>query len=84
MRAAARFHGVNALGRQGLIADKKLGVFASKDVVGHDGNRVSFSELATQCQHQRGLAAAHRAADADRKRTMVEIPPTWRLRPLLK
>jgi hypothetical protein len=52
---------------------QELAVFPCKNVVRHRGDFEAFAQPPAQLQHQRGFPAAHRAADADRERTPVEI-----------
>ncbi len=84
VRAATRFHGIDPLGRQCLVADQELRVFACEDVIGHYGQRKSISQFPAECQHERGFPAAHRTADSDRERAPAKIPRSRRHRPLVK
>ena len=54
--------------RQRLVAHQELGVLPREDVVGHDARLCVVAQRAAERQQQRRLAAADRAADADRER----------------
>ena len=73
MRAAARFDGADALGRQRVVAHQELGIFLREDVVGDDPKLIAIAKRAAQREQQRGLAAAHRAADADGERSRAVV-----------
>jgi hypothetical protein len=67
VRTAAGLDRADAVLVERLVADQELGVFAREDVVGDDAEAVGAAKLLAERQHQRGLAAADRAADADRE-----------------
>ena len=65
VRAAAGLDGADLRGGQRFVAVEELGVLAREDVVGHDAERDAVAQLPAQREHERGLAAADRAADPD-------------------
>ena len=65
VRAAAGFHAGDAIGGERARAHQIFGVPLGVDVVGDGGDFVSVAQLLAQQIHQRGLAGADRAADAD-------------------
>ena len=65
VRAAAGLDPDDALERQRLGAHQELGVLAGVDVVGDRGDRLAVAHPLAELVHQRGLAGADRAADAD-------------------
>ena len=65
MRAAAGLHAGDAFRRQRAGARKIFGIPFGVDVVGDGGDLVFVAQLLAQRIHQRGLAGADRAADAD-------------------
>ena len=72
VRAAAGLDAEDALGRQRAGAGEELGVFPGIDVVGDRGDVVAVAQALAQRIHQRGLARADRAADADAQGTALE------------
>ena len=70
MRAAAGFHAGDAVGGQRARAHQIFGVPLGVDVVGDGGDVVAVAQFLAQQVHQRGLAGADRAADADAQRPM--------------
>jgi putative NIF3 family GTP cyclohydrolase 1 type 2 len=64
MRAAAGFHAHDAFWRQRAGHREQALVFLGVDVVGDDHQAPALAHRLAQHFHQRGLAAAHRAADA--------------------
>ncbi len=73
MRAPPGFDRANALERQRFVAHQKLGVFFRENVVGHRAERVAVAQGPTEREHQRGLAAADGAADADGEGALLVI-----------
>ena len=65
VRAAAGLDAGDALGRQRAGAHQIFGVPLGVDVVGDGGDLVAVAQPLAQRVHQRGLAGADRAADAD-------------------
>ena len=55
------------------MAHEELGVFFREDVVGHDREVVLVAQETAQREQQRRLAAADRAADADRERARAVV-----------
>ena len=60
----------DAVRRQRAGACQELRVFLGVDVVGDRGDVVAAAQEFAQGVHQRGLAGADRAADADTKRAV--------------
>jgi len=83
VRAAAGLDGADPGERQGLVPGEELGVLAREDVVGHHAERAAIAKRAAQRQHERGLAAADRAADPDGERALREVAGE-RPRPLVE
>jgi hypothetical protein len=71
VRAAAGLDAHDALRRQRAGAGQEFRVLARVDVVGDDGDVVRAAQAAAQPLGQRGLAGAHRAADADPERSVA-------------
>ena len=65
VRAAAGFDGSDLRGGKRFVAVEELGILAREDVVGDHAEPERVAQLAAQREHQRGLAAADRTADAD-------------------
>ena len=65
VRAAAGFDAGDALGHERAGAHQIFGVPFGVDVVGDGGDLVAVAQPLAQRVHQRGLARADRAADAD-------------------
>src|SRR5262249_25396319 len=70
VRAAAGLHPGDALGRERARAHQVFGVPLGVDVVGDGGDLVGAAPALAQRVHQRRLARADRAADADPQRTV--------------
>ena len=70
MRAAAGLDAGDALGRERAGAHQVLGVPLGVDVVGDGGDLETAAQPLAQGVHQRGLARADRAADADTQRSI--------------
>ncbi len=82
VRAAAGLHGGDALGRKRAVAHQELAVLLREDVVGHDREAVVVAQQPAERQQQRRLAAADRAADADRERARAEVAGQRRVAPV--
>ncbi len=65
MRAAAGLDAEDAIGRKRAGARQELGVLLGVDVVGDRGDVVAVAQLLAERVHQRRLAGADGAADAD-------------------
>src|SRR5690606_6072848 len=70
MRAAARLHPLDALGRQGPRAGQDELVLLGVDVVRHDDQVVALPHRLAEHLDQGRLAGADGAADADAERAM--------------
>ena len=81
MRAAAGLDRADPLGRQRVVAHQELGILLREDIVRDDAQLIAIAQPAAQRQQQRGLAAAHRPADADGERAAAVIA-ALRRRPL--
>jgi hypothetical protein len=73
VRAAARFHGPDAFRRERLVTNQEFTIFPGEDVIGDHGKVHSIPQFPAERQHERGLAAAHRAADPDRKGPVGQV-----------
>jgi hypothetical protein len=71
VRAAAGLDTHDALGRQSAGAGEELGVLLGVDVVGDRRDLVAVAHVLAQAIHQRGLAGADRATDADAERSIA-------------
>jgi hypothetical protein len=73
---------LSALGVEHAGPFQELGVLVGVDVVGDDGQLQLVAQGPAQGGHERGLAAADRAADADPERPSVtrqrDVPPKQR------
>ncbi len=58
MRAAARFDGLDARGRQRGVPGEELGVFPREDVVGDGGDAVGVAEGEAEGEHEGRFAGA--------------------------
>ncbi len=65
VRASAGLHANDAVFRQGLEAGQHHGVLAGVNVVGYDADGIALAHGFAQPAGERGLAGAHRSADAD-------------------
>ena len=70
VRAAAGLDAEDAFGRERAGAGQELGVLLGVDVVGDRGDVVVVAEALAERIHQRGLAGADGAADADAEGTV--------------
>ena len=70
VRTAAGLDAGDALGRERAGAHQIFGVPLGVDVVGDGGDLVAVAQMLAQRIHQRGLAGADRAADADAQGTV--------------
>ena len=73
VRAASGLDRADALVGQHAGPAEEVGVLGGVDVVGHDRDRDVGGERAAQGRDERGLAGAHRAADADPHRAPVGV-----------
>ncbi len=62
MRAAARFDGLDARGRQRGVPGEEFGVFPREDVVGDGGDAVGIAEGEAEGEHEGRFAGADGAA----------------------
>src|SRR6186713_2517923 len=63
----------DAIGAECLVPRQEFAVFLREDVVRDRGDVHPVAQLEAELKHQRSLAAAHRAADADRERAPREV-----------
>ena len=65
VRTAAGLHTDDSFAGQGIMAHEKLRVLLGVNIIGYHGDVEFIAQRAAQRQGERGLARAHRAADAD-------------------
>ncbi len=75
VRAAAGLHCSDTPGIERLMADQKLAVFLRENIVGNSRQARAVAQSPAKCEHQGGLAAAHRTPNADGKGALMEVAP---------
>jgi hypothetical protein len=73
MRAATCLDGANTLGFERIMTREKFAIFLRENVVGHGGDVHLLPQRSTELEHQRCLAAAHRATHSDGKCALLKI-----------
>ena len=73
VRTAARLDRANALRFQRAILHEEFAVLFREDVVRDRADAHALAQLLAELEHQRRLAAAHRAAHADGERAPTEV-----------
>jgi len=77
VRAAAGFDGPDAFGGQRIVTREKFTILFREDVIRHGGEAHAVAQFQAKLEHERCLAAADRAADADGESTPAEVAVEW-------